>query len=142
MEIANEEKFKIRVAGCFVEYGGRFLILHRRSEKSQGGKWGLPAGKVDKGETDKDAVIREVAEETAFQIPPDKLKFLQEIKWDFSEKIVEFVVYKTELASRIEVKLNPHEHQDFAWVTGKECYARNDLMHGVRDLLQKVGYAS
>ena len=66
MDSANEEKFKIRVAGCFLEYGGRFLILHRRSEKSQGGKWGLPAGKVDKGETDKDAVIREVAEETAF----------------------------------------------------------------------------
>jgi mutator protein MutT len=138
----TQEKFKIRVAGCFLEYDGRFLILHRFSTKSQGGKWGLPAGKVEKEETGQDAIIREVFEETGFQIPLHQLEYLQEIRWDFPEKIVEFVVYRIKLTSPIEVILNQNEHQAFAWVTGKECYARNDLMHGVRDLLEKVGYAS
>ncbi len=137
---SDGEKFKIRVAGCFLEHGGRFLILHRFSHKSQGGKWGLPAGKVEKGETDQDAVIREVAEETGFHISPRRLELLQEIRWDFPEKIVEFVAYRLHLESPIEVTLNENEHQGFAWVTAKECYARDDLMHGVHDLLEKVGY--
>ncbi len=140
--INGEQKFKIRVAGCFLEHDGKFLILHRFSHKSQGGKWGLPAGKVEKGEADKDAVIREVAEETGFHIPLDQLEFLKEITWDFPEKIVEFVVYRADLKLPIQVKLNENEHQDFAWVTAKECYARNDLMHGVHDLLEKMGYTS
>jgi 8-oxo-dGTP pyrophosphatase MutT (NUDIX family) len=55
---------KLRVAGCFIEYNGKFIILHRRPEKSQGDKWGLPAGKVDEGESDVQAVLREIKEET------------------------------------------------------------------------------
>lgn len=121
-----------------MECDGKFLILQRFSHKSQGGKWGLPAGKVEKGEADKGAVIREVAEETGFHIPSNQLEFLKEITWDFPEKIVEFVVYRINLDSPIEVTLNASEHQAFAWVTAKECYARNDLMHGVHDLLKKV----
>ncbi len=102
----------------------------------------MPAGKVEKDEADKDAVIREVAEETGFHIPPDQLEFVKEIIWDFPEKIVEFVAYRVNLESPIAVKLNENEHQGFTWVTAKECYGRNDLMHGVHDLLEKVGYAS
>lgn len=135
-----KEKPKIKTVGCFLEYEGRFLILHRRPEKHQGGKWGLPAGRIEKGETEMNAVIREVREETDFLIPLEKLKFLQKIVFDFPEKINEFFVYRVSLESKIKVILEPLEHQAYSWVTGKECYARNDLINGVHCLLEKTGY--
>ena len=45
---------KFDVVGCYLEHGGKFLLLHRVSSKPSGGMWGLPAGKVEKGETIKD----------------------------------------------------------------------------------------
>lgn len=130
-----------KVAACFLEYEGRFLIFQRSSEAHQAGKWGLPAGKVEPGEAEKDAVIREVREETGFLVPSEKLEFLQEIVFDFSEKVTDFFVYRANLESKINVVFDPREHQAYAWTTGKEFHARNDLMDGVRDTLEKTGYA-
>lgn len=132
-------KRRFKVAGCFLEYDGRFLMLRRSPDQHQGGKWGLPAGRVEQGEAEADAAIREVHEETGFSIPPDKLEFLQKITFPFPEKIIDFFVYRTNLDSKIKIVLDPHEHQEYAWVTGKEYATRNDLMDGVRTLFGKNG---
>ncbi len=54
---------------------GEYLLL-RRSENSRTnpGKWDLPGGKVDRGETLKEAVAREVQEETGISINPGELQ--------------------------------------------------------------------
>jgi len=130
-----------KVVGCFLEHKGRFLILHRNPGGRHGGKWGLPAGKVEEGETEKDAVRREVYEEIGFLIPSEKLEFLQKNIFDFPEKIIDFFVYRVNLESKIEIILELRENQAYAWVTGKECYARDDLIDGVRATLEKTGYA-
>ncbi|MGC9599344.1 MAG: NUDIX domain-containing protein [Minisyncoccia bacterium] len=134
------EKPKSKAVGCFLEHEGQFLILQRRPEEHQGGKWGLPAGGVEQGETEKEAVIREVREETGFLIPPAKLEFLREIVFEFPEKITDFFAYRVNLDSKIAVALDSH-HQAYAWVTGKECYARDDLIKGVHGTLEKTRYA-
>lgn len=54
----------LRVVGCFLEYEGKFVLLHRHAHKPNGGTWGLPAGKVEPGESDTAAVLRELWEET------------------------------------------------------------------------------
>lgn len=133
---------KIRVTGCFIELDDKFLVLHRLPDKSQGDKWGIPAGKVDEGESDDQSVIREVWEKTGIVIPEGKIEFIQEIVWDFPEKTVEFPTFKYVLGEPIEVKFNENEHQDFKWVTGQECYQIPNLMHGVQDLLEKIGYVN
>ena len=136
------EKPKIKKAvGCFLEHEGRFLILQRRPEKHQGGKWGLPAGGAEQEETEKEAVIREVREETGFLIPLEKLEFLKEIIVDYTGRKINFFAYRVKLESKIKIVLEPQEHQAYAWVTGKECYARDDLIRGVREVLKKTGYA-
>ncbi len=137
-----EEKPNKKAVGCFLEHEGRFLILERRPEKPQGGKWGLPAGGVLQGETEKEAVIREVREETGFSIPSEKLEFLKEVMVDYSGRVVGFFVYCVDLESEIEIILESQEHQAYAWVTGKECYTRTDLIKGVREVLEKTGYAT
>ncbi|MDR2110325.1 MAG: NUDIX domain-containing protein, partial [Spirochaetaceae bacterium] len=46
------------VAGIAVE-GGRFFIAQRIPGGDLGGKWEFPGGKVEEGETDAEALIRE-----------------------------------------------------------------------------------
>lgn len=117
------------------------MILRRAADESQAGKWGIPAGKVEPGETEKEAVIREVREEIGFLIPPEKLEFIRKIPFAFSGKMLDFFAFRVHLASKIEVALN-QEHQAYLWTTGKECYARNDLIGGVHRVLEEAGYAS
>lgn len=47
---AGVVKDVMKVVGCLLEYDGSFVLLHRRADKPQGGRWGLPGGKVDLGE--------------------------------------------------------------------------------------------
>lgn len=51
--------FYIEAAGGFIEKDKRFLFIHRL------GKWDLPKGKLDLGETIEDAALRECEEECA-----------------------------------------------------------------------------
>lgn len=52
---------KVEAAGGIVTCGSKVLVMKRN------GIWDLPKGKVEKGETLKDAALREVGEETGFQ---------------------------------------------------------------------------
>jgi len=131
---------KVRTVGCFLEYNGKFLILHRMPHESQGDRWGLPAGKVDEGESEIDTMLREIEEETGYKPKKDELEFIKTIVWNFPEKTVEFITFRIKLNNKINVKLNPNEHQAYKWVTPKECYAMKNLIHGFHDLLEKMGY--
>jgi ADP-ribose pyrophosphatase YjhB (NUDIX family) len=48
----------------------RRLLLQQRSD---GGQWGLPGGSVEIGESLRDAVVREVREETGLDVTPRRL---------------------------------------------------------------------
>ncbi len=135
-----EEKTVHKVASCFLEYGDRFLILHRIPGGRHGGKWGLPAGKIEPWETEEEAVRREVYEETGFKVPSGKVEYLQTIDFDFPGKIISFRVYRVKLESQIDVVLNS-ENLEYAWVTGEECYGRDNLIEGVKTTLERTGHA-
>lgn len=51
---------------------GRLLLVRRRNPPSAG-LWSLPGGRVEPGERDAEAVVREVAEETALDVEPHAL---------------------------------------------------------------------
>ncbi len=51
----------------------QLLLVKRAKHVFRGGKWGLPGGYMDRDETIKDAVIREVKEETNLKAKPIKL---------------------------------------------------------------------
>jgi 8-oxo-dGTP diphosphatase len=53
----------IVVVGAAVVRDGRLLAARRTTPPEAAGRWELPGGKVDPGETADDAVVREVAEE-------------------------------------------------------------------------------
>lgn len=130
-------KPKIRVAGCFVEYGGKFLILHRIEGKPDGNTWGLVAGKVNDKETDEHTIIREIKEETGYNASHDELKFLGDYIYDFPDLYLEFPTYRLALPELIEIRLKTSEHTEYKWVTPEECLAMKDTIRGLdKDLLE------
>ncbi len=56
------------VVGAVVHHEGKVLLLQRPEDDFMGGIWELPSGKVEAGESLDQALIREVAEETALDV--------------------------------------------------------------------------
>lgn len=131
---------KMRTVGCFIEYDSKFVILHRHPGKSQGDTWGLPAGKVEPGETDQEAILREIREETGYVASLSDLAFLGAQVFHFPELELTFPTFRIRLSSPVAISHNPYEHQAFRWVTPEECYGMPNLIHGFHDLLERVGY--
>ena len=51
---------------------GRLLLIRRRNEPGRG-LWSVPGGRVEAGESDAEAVVREMAEETGLVVEPGAL---------------------------------------------------------------------
>ncbi|MCB9798263.1 NUDIX hydrolase [Candidatus Nomurabacteria bacterium] len=133
-------KSKLRVAGCFLEHKGKFLILYRPKGVIDADTWGLPAGKVEQGESDEESMVREIFEETGVQVDMQALRFLEDYHFDFPDLYLEFLTFRVILEESVNIVCNPREHAAFKWVTPEECYAMSNLIRGFHDLLERVGY--
>ncbi len=59
---------QIRVVGAMLEREGRFLITQRLPNKSLPLLWEFPGGRVQDGESDEEALARELKEEMAIDV--------------------------------------------------------------------------
>lgn len=59
------------VGGIVFDSDGRLLLILRGHAPSRG-LWSLPGGRVESGETDTDAVVRELHEETGLSVRPER----------------------------------------------------------------------
>lgn len=126
---------QVEVAACYISHNGQYLFLHRAEGKPQENTWGVPAGKLDKGESPRTAVLREVKEETGICLDEAALQefgplyvrypHLDFIYHTFAWKAVEFP----------QVSLSD-EHQGYRWV-GLEELGKLPLISGAQEALQQ-----
>ena len=67
--------FNIRVTGVLIEKGRILLVKQYVDDNRQ---WSLPGGRVERGESIQEALIREMLEETGLDIECDKLLYVCE----------------------------------------------------------------
>jgi 8-oxo-dGTP diphosphatase len=60
------------VGAIITDHRGRLLLIKRGHEPGAG-LWSLPGGRVEPGETDEQAVVREIREETGLAVVCDRL---------------------------------------------------------------------
>jgi ADP-ribose pyrophosphatase YjhB (NUDIX family) len=109
------------VAGVVVIEDGKVLLVQEAFEKVRG-KWNLPAGRVDKGETFEQAAIREAKEETGFDIKI--IKPLITIHQSPQDSVLHAFLAKRTGGT---LAFDSDEMLDVAWVSVEEALTKLDL---------------
>lgn len=91
------------ICACIMREGGQEVLLSmRRAPGVQGldGKWELPGGKIEFGETPEQTIVREIREELDIEITPRRLlPYLHTNLWEYEHAIQHVVLagYECEL---------------------------------------------
>jgi len=64
---------RARVVAAVVRRGGRILITRRHPGGERGGQWEFPGGKVEPGESEAEALMREIREELGCAVEVGRL---------------------------------------------------------------------
>ena len=73
------------VAGALVDKAGRVLLTERPTGKNLAGFWEFPGGKIESGETPREALVRELGEELGIAVNPKALIPCTFASYDYPE---------------------------------------------------------
>ena len=117
------------VVAALIWDGDRFMICRRPAHKARGLLWEFAGGKVEPGETKRDALIRECREELGVELE------VRDIYYDVVHKYPDILIHLTLDNAAIasgEPKLL--EHSEIRWITPGEipqyefCPADTDIL--------------
>jgi 8-oxo-dGTP pyrophosphatase MutT (NUDIX family) len=108
---------RFEIVSCFFECDGKILLLHRRDHKSEGNTWGVPAGKMELGESAEQAMFRELKQETGYQAKPGELSHFKKVYVQYSTYDFVYHIYHLMLPEKVDININPGEHKNYQWVT-------------------------
>jgi len=105
---------KLSIA-CIARDGNKVLIAHRQNIGQMGGRWEFPGGKVENGEEEKQAVIREFSEE--FGVTVEVGKLIATAQFEHNGKSCALHAYEIKVPHNgIEKKYILTEHTEYKWV--------------------------
>ena len=105
----------VEVVAALIWDNNRFMICQRPANKARGLLWEFVGGKVEPGETQEQALIRECREELAVTLSVGDV--FMDVVHEYPDIIVHLVLYHATIAQGIPQKL---EHNDIRWITPKE----------------------
>lgn len=98
----------VNVAVAVIYYQNQYLLGFRDGSQHQGNRYEFVGGKIDGHETAKQALIREVAEETGIDIASNIAVKLGRLHHDYGDKQVCLKVYKVALSAQ---QYEAHKHR-------------------------------
>lgn len=111
---ADSSKPVVLVVACaLVDADRRVLIAQRPAEKSMGGLWEFPGGKVEPDETPEQAIIRELAEELGVDTKVACLAPLSFASYGYETFHLLMPLY---VCRKWQGTPHPHEHQALKWI--------------------------
>lgn len=111
----SEEKPFFNVSACvLIDSEGRFLMAQRPEDKSWSGWWEFPGGKIEEGESPKEAVIRELREELGVELDPESTYPWVTMSYEYPKTDVLLHFYR---CFKWSGELRSLEKQAFEWFT-------------------------
>ena len=104
----------IRDVAAEIERDGRYLITQRRPEATMPLLWEFPGGRVEEGETDPEALCREILEELGIELEVRGLSL--HLSHEYATYTLDLVVYRA--GCRGEPRAQ--RVHDFRWVLPEE----------------------
>ncbi len=135
----NTKNFKpeIEVTGCIIESKGKIILLKRKDSKVEGGKWGIPSGKVEKEESLLDSIKREIIEETGIEVNKKEIKFIKTYKVRSPRYDFIYHLFYTKIPNMEEILLNNEEHLKAIWISPHKALEL-PLVEGTEKFLEKI----
>lgn len=100
------------VVGAIIEKGSKVFAARRNPERSAGGLWEFPGGKLEPGETPEGALKRELREELGIEVNVHALASRHTTP--LGNKLIDLACYFATLASDDPVRSTDHDKLD--WV--------------------------
>ena len=124
---------EIKVAVCIIFYNKKLLLMQRPTNKMLGGLWEFPGGKIEVGELKKDAVIREIKEETNLSIK--NVEYIGEVKHQYSHFKVTIALFSHNIENINSLKIK----ENYIWTTikGLNKFALPKANYKMLELLNK-----
>jgi len=102
----------IIVVAALIKKDGKVLIAKRATgDENAFGKWEFPGGKVEKNETEENAIEREIKEE--FEMDIKAKRFITNNICEYPNKTIDLKLYECEYING-DFKL--HDHFEYEWV--------------------------
>jgi 8-oxo-dGTP diphosphatase len=112
------------------------LLLVRRGRGPAAGEWSVPGGRVERGETLREAVVRETFEETGLEVVVDQfLGWVERIDDEYHHVILDFVVTALDPA---QTPVAGDDAAEAMWVDLTELSDLR-LVGGLHEFLRDVG---
>jgi len=104
-----------KVTAALIEKNGKFLIAKRKKGGHSEGRWELPGGKLEPGETPEQCLARELKEE--FDIETEVKGLLCSTEFAYHDIAIELLVYKV---NHIAGDFKLIDHDEIRWVSPEE----------------------
>ena len=121
------------VVAALIWDGDRFLACQRPAHKARGLLWEFVGGKVEPGETKKQALIRECQEELDVSVSVGDI--FMEVVHEYPDLTVRLTLFDAAIAEGTPKKL---EHHDIRWITVGEideytfCPADDEILERLK----------
>ncbi len=105
------------VAGL-IRDGERILICQRPANKARGLLWEFPGGKVEAGESKREALVRECREELGVTLKVGKV--YAELTYEYPDVTVRLTLFEARIGEGVPRNI---EHADVKWIKPEEITA-------------------
>lgn len=114
-----EEKVTVPVPCAIIEKDGRILVAQRNALGSLPLKWEFPGGKLEEGETETEALAREIMEELSVEIEIHAK--LRATSRDDGWREIVLIPFICSLPESEKIFLT--EHEEMRWLSREEFYS-------------------
>lgn len=122
------------VVAALIWKNGSFMICRRPAHKARGLLWEFVGGKVEKGETKQQALVRECSEELAVKVAVGDV--FTEVTHEYPDITVRLTLFNAEITEGVPQLL---EHCDIKWITPAEienydfCPADEEILRLIKN---------
>ncbi len=124
----------VQVVAALIRDDNRFMIFQRPITKTRAYQWEFVGGKVEKGETLEEALIRECREEIGVTVRVGDI--FAEVDHEYPDITIHLTLFNAEIVDGVPQKL---EHNDIKCITPEEipqyrfCPADDDILTKIKE---------
>ena len=132
VELGEKRYNMTEVVAALIWEGDKFMICQRPPCKARGLLWEFVGGKVEAGESKKEALIRECREE--LNVTLSVREVFMDVVHEYPDLTVHLTLFNAVISEGIPEKL---EHNDIKWITPAEI-PNYDFCPADEEILKKI----